>query len=303
MSFGQPRFAGINSLLNEAFRGRRTLIAVHRGTAIASIAENTAAAVTAALASGGDMVEIDVVSSTDGEFFAFHDGTELRLCGVDRDIRTMSSADIRALSYRWVDRPGRTVRVEPLLGLLDSFRGSTLFNIDRSWAWWPDLLPALSELAMPGQLLLKCAADNEEAIGVLRATRAKFPFMPICRTLDEAHRHLADPQLNTVGVELLAHARDSRFLDPEVHAALNRSGAFTFVNAEVMMTGTPLFAGYDDEQAVLRGPHLGWEPLFALGANVIQTDWPWLLRDFRDQRQRLGSGTGESAVHSEFASR
>ncbi|WP_139006210.1 glycerophosphodiester phosphodiesterase family protein [Arthrobacter crystallopoietes] len=296
MNFGQEQYAGVNRLLNERFGNYGTLIAVHRGTASGSIVENTAAAVTAALASGGDIIEIDVVGSTDGEFFAFHDGNELRLCGVDKDMRAMDNAGIRDLRYRWVDRPGRTASVEPLVELLSSFKGSTLFNLDRSWHWWPTLLPVLAQLNMADQLLLKCAAGNHQAISVLRASPVKFPFMPICRTLEEAQFHLRDEELNTVGVELIAPGPGSAFLDPEIHRVLNTAGVFTFVNAEVLSTGIALFANYDDEEAVLGSPATGWEPLFELGANVIQTDWPWLLRDYRWLREQHGRSGDQAAV-------
>lgn len=281
--FGQERFAEVNAVFNDRFARLGTLIAVHRGTGMASIAENTAGAVTAAVASGGDIVEIDAVSSTDGEFFAFHDGYETELLGKGENLRKLTAAHIRALSYRYVDRPGRTVRVAPLLELLGAFRGDTLFNVDRSWDWWDALLPALDSLDMAGQLLLKCRGWGDQA-NLLRDHPVKYPFMPICATLEQAHRYLDDPLLNTVGVELLATDTGSPFLDPGVLADLRERGVFTMVNAEVLTTGVDLFAGYDDETAVLRSPDEGWGPLFDLGVDVIQTDWPWLLRDYRGVR-------------------
>jgi glycerophosphoryl diester phosphodiesterase len=72
--FGQPRFVEQNAQLNAAFEHARPLVAVHRGTGLGTIAENTQPAVEAALRQGAEMVEIDIVESTDGEFFLFHDG-------------------------------------------------------------------------------------------------------------------------------------------------------------------------------------------------------------------------------------
>ena len=53
----QPEFGA------ERLARRGTLVLAHRGTALGSIAENTSAAITAALASGADMVEIDVTAA------------------------------------------------------------------------------------------------------------------------------------------------------------------------------------------------------------------------------------------------
>lgn len=281
--FGQAKFAAVNAALNARFAQHGTLVAVHRGTGIASVVENTSDAVTAAVASGGDIVEIDVLASADGAFFAFHEGEEQRLLGIDADLRRMAAAEIDVLSYVHADRPGRTVRVERLLELLARFRGSTLFNVDRSWGWWAELLPALDTLDMAGQLLLKSWA-NDDHVRLLREHPVKYPYLPICASIEEAHAHLDDPDLNIVGVELLAIDQDSPFLDPATIAELHRRGAFVLVNAEVLTTGVPLFCGVDDEVSVLGSPAAGWGRLFELGVDVIQTDWPWLLRDYRAGR-------------------
>lgn len=287
--FGQPTFNDINALFNTRSDRVGTLVVVHRGTQMASIVENTSDAVIAALASGGDIVEIDALASSDGEFYAFHDGYEKEHLGADVHLPSLTSVEIDKLSYVYADRPGRTIRVARLLELLGAFRGSTLFNVDRSWPWWPTLLPALDSLDMTGQLLLKCPGSDEKRIQTLRAHPVPYPFMPICRTPEQAFGYLGDPELNTIGVELLATNTDSPFLDPRTIADLHAAGVFVLVNAEVLTNGVPLFAGFDDEVSVLRSPKEGWGRLLDLGVDAIQTDWPWLLRDYRDQRL-AGSG-------------
>lgn len=287
MRFGQPRFAAVNAALNDRLAAVGTLVVVHRGTAAGSIVENTPEAVVAALASGGDVVEIDVVASTDGEFFVFHDGNEARLLGTDADLRTLSAREIRSQRYVHVDRPGRAARVAPLLELLAGVPVGALLNVDRSWAWWETLLPALDGLDMTGHLLLKCPARHTGRVDVLRAHPVMYPFLPICTTVEQAHRYLWDPELNTVGVELVATDASSPFLDPGVLAELHARGALVMVNAEVLTTGVDLFAGHDDERAVLDSFEAGWGPLLDLGVDAIQTDWPWLLRDLRAARRTL----------------
>lgn len=282
MSFGQPQHEDLNALLNARFKTFGKLIVVHRGTPNATIAENTSAAVVAAVASGADIVEIDAIQSTDGEFFTFHGDNELRLCGTERSITAMSASEIDTLSYIWVSHPGRTVRVERLLPLLAGFRGSTLFNIDRSWAYWASLLPKLAQLSMAQQLLLKAPAWLPEAIDVLRIFPTKFPFMPICKTLEEAECYLSDPELNTVGLELIAKTPDSPLFDQNVISTLRAQGVFVCVNAEVLSTGEDLWAGLDDEVSVLDDPAKGWGVLFERYADAVITDWPWLVRGYRE---------------------
>ena len=279
--FGQPQFAPINALINARLSKVAVLIVAHRGTGLASIAENTSLAVKASLLSGADMVEIDVTASSDGEFYCFHDGYENELLGLDRNLQSLTAQEIDKAYYIWIDRPGRRLRVERLLPMLDSFRGSALFTVDRSWWRWPQLLNALESLDMADQLLIKCPAWEEAALERLRQCRVKFPFMPICATPDDVYRTVADPRLNTVAVELITTTRHHPWFSSSVIDEFHGMGVFTFVNTETLTTGVPLFGGFDDELAISASPEASFGPIFELGVDAIQTDWPWLVRDFR----------------------
>lgn len=80
MTFGQARYARINARWNRAFEQQSPpLIMVHRGTHAGLLIENTANAVRAAIASGAEVVEIDVAQSLDGVLYCIHDGYELPL--------------------------------------------------------------------------------------------------------------------------------------------------------------------------------------------------------------------------------
>lgn len=283
--FGQPRFAALNARINHKLAEVDTLVVAHRGTGHGSIADNTALAVRAALRSGADLIELDVAASRDGEFFCFHDGYEAELLGIEANLQTLSAAEIDKLSYQWVDRPGRRTPVERLLPLLDSFRGQTLFNIDRSWWRWPQLLRGLRGLNMADQLILKCPAWDDMALGRLREFGVKYPFVPICATPDDVYRTVGDPELNTVGVELITTTQHHPWFCAEVIEEFHQLGVFCFINTETLTTGVPLFGGLDDELAILDGPEAAYGPLFDLGVDAIQTDWPWLVRDYRAARR------------------
>lgn len=284
MTYGRREHAATNALLNKAFAKHGTLIMAHRGTPLGSIANNTRGSIRGALLSGADIVEIDISGTTDGGFLSFHDGLEPEFLGVDRNVTTMTTAEAGELSFSWLDRPGRKVRLEEALGLLASFRGDVPFNLDRSWPWWPTLLPALDELGMTGQLVLKSKAW-EDGVEVLAQHPVKYPFMPICGSVRDVDAMLARTDLNVVGVELLARDASHPFVDADWIADVQARGAFVLANAETLNTGIPLFAGFDDETAIMQGPAAGWGPLFDLGVDVIQTDWPHVLRDYRRTRR------------------
>ena len=284
--FGQPKFAAQNAPINQRLAEVGVLVVAHRGCGHGSIADNTALAVKAAMLSGADVVELDVSASRDGEFFCFHDGYEPEVLGLQSNLQTLTAAEIDQASYLWVDRPGRRARVERLLPLLQSFRGSgVLFNLDRSWWRWPQLLRALRGLRMTDQLILKSPAWEEAALARLREFGVKFPFIPICATPEDVYRTVGDPDLNTVGVELITTTQDHPWFNPQVIKEFHDLGVFCFVNAETLTTGIPLFGGMDDELAIDQGPESVYGALLDLGIDAIQTDWPWLVREVRDARR------------------
>ncbi|MHA7142842.1 glycerophosphodiester phosphodiesterase family protein [Arthrobacter sp. CAL618] len=275
--FGQDQFHSINSLLNNRFAEKNPLVAVHRGTGLGMIVENTSHAVTAALRSGADMVEIDVIQSTDGGFYVFHDGTEPENFGIDHLITTLSTVEVDELVYTQKTAAPR-VHVEKLEHTLTSFP-EVLFNIDRSWFYWDLLLPWLDQFDMAGQLILK-APPTQVAMDLLRAHPVKYPLVAIVSSQEQLAAVLEDPEINLVGVELLADSPSHVFCDPAVAKAFQDRGLLVYLNALNLSDGTVLMAGWDDNLSVTGNPDDGWGRLVGLGADVIQTDWPALLNAY-----------------------
>lgn len=286
--FGQPRFAEQNAHLNAAFGRTRPLVAVHRGTGLGTVAENTQQAVEAALRQGAEMVEIDVIESTDGEFFLFHDGCEEMQFGIHENIRTLDSATIRNLEYRWrstgASGPYRVATLDEVLGR----NPQALFNIDRSWWYWESLLPYLDGYDVLGRAVLKSPVETEP-LELLAAHPVKYAFAPMVRSHDDVLRVLEYKDINTVGVELLANDPEHDFASPDYVEWLHSRGLFALMNAINLNDRVPLFCGWDDETSVLGDPGSGWGRLIGLGADIIQTDWPGLLVPYRDSVTRSAS--------------
>ena len=130
---GDPNYVDINRRLLAAANARTPLVAVHRGQNAGSVVENTAKAVRAAIVSGADIVEIDVIESTDGDFFTFHNGYEEAYFGLDRDILTLSTSELEELQFDlYVSAEAEKYGLERLSLILSSFP-ETILNIDRSW--------------------------------------------------------------------------------------------------------------------------------------------------------------------------
>ncbi len=280
--FGHVEHEAMNALGNRLTASRRPLIVAHGGVGVGSIPSNTILAVKAAVASGADVVKIDVAASNDNIFYAFHDGYEAELLGVDRNIQAMAAAEIGEVSYIWHDRPLRKARVERLLPLMNEFRGTDLlFALDRSWWRWPTLLKLLDGLGMGPQILLKVPSWETAAIDKLRQHKVKYPVLAICSTPDEYAALPMDAEVNIVGVELIASYDDEAWFEPGVIASIRADHRLVWVNSETLTTGIPLFGGYDDERAITESPAAAWARLFDLGVDAIQTDFPWLVKEYR----------------------
>jgi glycerophosphoryl diester phosphodiesterase len=279
------RFRAENELLSARFHQRGSLVMAHRGTSGGSIPENSSGAVIAAVRSGADVVEIDVTGSRDGAYFVHHDGMEGQHLSTTTNLALLTTDEIASVSHRWLDQPDKPVRLERLTSLLEPFAHSdVLFQIDRSWPWWPDVLDELDTLDMTPQLVVKCPAAMKDAVDALAAVPAKIPYVAMCRTLAETELHLGRDDLNLIGVEISFAHSDSPFLRPETIARLHEQGLTVWVNTLVLPNGVPLAGEYDDARALYEGPDAAWGRLLDLGVDVIQTDWPWLLAAHRDER-------------------
>lgn len=287
--FGDPVHAAVNGLLNQLCEDARPLVVSHAGVAVGSIPSNTEASVRAALLSGADVVKIDVSASVDNIFYAFHDGFEEEFLGETRNLQSLSAAEVGQLTYRWKDRPGHRAPVARLVSLLTEFRGRPmLFALDRSWWRWPTLLRVLDGLQMTDQLIVKVPSWERSAIEALRQHRTPYPTLAICSTPQElASLPLHDPEVNLVGVELIAHDEESPWFTPAVIDGIRRSGLLVWVNSETLTTGIPLFGGFDDARCVNESPSAAWSRVLDLGVDAVQTELPWLLADYRAVRAGL----------------
>ncbi|MBO0991869.1 glycerophosphodiester phosphodiesterase family protein [Bacillus sp. SD088] len=278
-------FMQINNLLIEKLQNEPFLIVAHRGTALGNIIENTIPSLIAACQSGADIVEIDVVQSSDGQFYLFHDGNENRLLGEKRNIKQLSSAEIETLHYYNSIRHKINYQVEKLEDLLKYVKGTDyLINIDRSWAYWDRLLPYLDSFNLENHILLKSPV-KDLYLQQLEKHPTKYMYFPIVKSLDDLEIIRECKNVNIVGVEIIAENQDSPFFQDELIESLRNEYHFVFANAIRLDDKEVLFGELDDDLSILKGPEYGWRKVVEKGCNVLQTDWTGLLDQYR-QKER-----------------
>lgn len=279
-TFGRPCFADINTELNKAFSAHGTLIAAHRGAPRGDILENTLNSVKATRFVGADIAEIDIIRTTDGEYFAFHDGFEYSHLRCERSVLEMTAEELAAIRYSDFQNTyyGFVERAGFILGNLPQI----LVNVDRSWRYWSSgFLDWLDGFGLERWLILKSPV-NDEYVSALRGHGVKYMYMPMIWSMQELESVADDPDINVVGAELIEpHVGVERFTGDDCES-LHRRGMYAFVNALGLGNDNHGFQGISDATAVLEGPDAGWGRLMEFGADIIQTDWPEMLRFYRD---------------------
>ena len=283
------RYAQINTPLSQKLAQKKCLIAAHRGSWGGNIAQNTVGAYKAALQMGADIVETDVNATTDGVLYSFHDGNEQRVFGVEKSIRQMDSKEVE--SYHPINTCNEltAARINRLTEVLDFLSHGELLNIDRAWNIIPQLLEVLDRYPNAKyQIVIKAPLKAKAAYEYLNAHPVKYMFMPICYSFEDVEAALSYPDLNVVGCEIIAFDEQMELFSDESIQRIHDRNLFVWVNAVTLgdVGVRPLYAKLDDDVSVLEDPSLGWGKLFEKKTDVMQTDWPALLYQYR--RKILG---------------
>lgn len=264
-------------------RRKGIIIAAHRGTCGGNIIQNTCLSFENALLHGADMIEVDAIQSTDGIFFAFHDGEEEALWSIQTDIRKMTARQIERHPCRnhlniFVDQ-----KVERLEKILERFKGRCLINIDRSWFYWKEIIKYLERFQMHDQILLKAPAQKQY-LEELEKEKSPIMFMPIIRTIEEWEL-VKKYHIHVVAVEVIFENLNQKIVQKEFIDKLHAEKILVWVNALTLHDDVTLSALLDDNRAIMNGYDTAWGKLMDMGFDIIQTDWPALLKQYLETRK------------------
>lgn len=272
-----------------ALAAHRPLIAAHRGTPAGNVTESTRSAFRTAFLSGADICETDLICSSDGVLYCFHDGSEPANFRQSVDIRRLTAREIDALvMYNRLGLPSGC-HLDRFEAVLDTFCRGELFNIDRCWPIFSQVFDFLRR--HPGQekrLLFKAPA-RQEYLDTIRALGCDYLFMPIVYSPEDIARALACPDIHIAGFELIADSPAHALFGPDTCRRIHAGGRFVWVNT-LDLSCLPehiLYGGLNDTVSILQGPENGWGKIADFGADVLQTDFPALMKNWRDSREQL----------------
>lgn len=310
-------FSQIQAKLMQKRREKGVLIAAHRGTFGASILQNTKTAYKNALLHGADIIEVDVAKSSDGVLYAHHFGTEKQVFGKDIDIRTMPAHEIDKL----VSINALGIPVDHSLcrldDILEEFKGKCFINIDHAWFNWETVIRALQRHNMQDQIILKSHVDDQLSASY-KKLGGDMMYMPILKNgadyINEFKRVEAF-ELPIVAAEVLMTDQTAVDHAPELIRYLHRGGYLAWVNTLTMSDKIPQAVleqfpenvrsspeikgmldmlregkkasfcyGFDDNTAIEQGAEAAYGKLIDMGYDVLQTDWPALVRQYLLER-------------------
>ncbi len=268
-------------LLNQ-IQEKGFLIAAHRGTNGGNIIQNTTLAYKNALLHGADMIELDLVMSTDGKFFAFHNGQEPLVLHQNIDIRTKSAEEIQTYPcYNDNDHAAKQY-LENAEDILETFRDKCFINIDRSWFYWQQTIEFLSTFGMEQQIILKSPVQAS-LLETLQKSKSSIMYMPIITSYEQLHI-VRQYDVNFVAAELIFSDTNSLLQSRELLKQLRAEGIATWVNAITLHDDATLCGNLDDNISIKEDFSKGWGALIDRGFTLIQTDWPALLSQYRTNR-------------------
>lgn len=261
------------------------LIMSHRGHWGGNIIENTKASSILADKAGADIVEIDVGRSADGYYYLFHSNSEKRLLGVEKPLYEYKASELDQMSLINTIGSKSGFYLEKLEDYLDWLPENMLVNIDRSWFYWEDeeFFDLLRNSGKTDQLFLKSKADKK-LLDLLASQAATIPYVVMAKEVAEVELILESyPMINLIGIELLPTNEEDEILDADWLEQMRQKDLLLIANTIDLGAGYNLFLSANDTIALTKGVENSWDHLAKYKLDVIQTDWPSFLYDYREE--------------------
>lgn len=263
----------------------RLLIVAHRGSSAGNIPCNTIAAYKAALAQGADMIEVDANMSRDGTLYSFHPKMEPRHLGVDVSIPDLTDAEVQALRYVNYDRAPTQFGIATMEEIFELCKGKCYINIDKFWLYPREICALIRRFDMADQIVVK-TSPSEQMFDLMEEVFPEIAYLPIIKADNGLHDTLMKRNINYVGAEVLFTDEQSEVGCEAYIEKLHRDGRLVWVNSIIYDHRAQLAAGHSDDISAAGDPDHGWGWLADRGYDLIQTDWPLMLRLYLEETGR-----------------
>ncbi|MBE6652424.1 MAG: glycerophosphodiester phosphodiesterase family protein [Ruminococcaceae bacterium] len=263
----------------------RLLIVAHRGSAAGNIPCNTIAAYQVALAQGADMIEVDANMGKVGTLYSFHPYMERSHLNKDCFIPDMTDEEIAQLRYVNCDRTPTQFGIAKLEDIFELCKNKCYINIDKFWLYPREICDMIRRFNMADQIIVKTSPD-EKMFDLMEEVFPEIAYLPVIRQDNGLHDELLRRRINYVGAEVLFEREDDEVGTPAYIDKLHRDGKLVWANSIIYDHRTQLVAGHNDDISAAGDPENGWGWLADRGFDLIQTDWPLMLRLYLEETGR-----------------
>lgn len=264
---------------------KKPLLAAHRGVCGANIPCNTLAAYAIALQQGADIIELDVSKSLDGELFAFHPGMEPVYLKCGKMISEMTAKEVREVPLLNQDEVPTHYRVPTLEEALAFLKDKAYINVDKFWTDVEGITACIRRAGVERQAIVKTYLE-EDPLREVEKFAPDLMFMPMVRHKDESTEMLLKRNINLIGNEVLFDRETDEVISDAYIAEMHRKGLLIWANAIVYNEKDVISAGHTDDVSLTEDPDLGWGWLIRKKVDIIQTDWPLMLKQYIDSRKQ-----------------
>ncbi len=273
------------NIIKQTKDDKKFLIMAHRGFWGGNVIQNTRQAAITAKKAGADIIEVDVCRSADGVYYLFHKLVVRMLLDVDKEFEEMTSEEIDSLVLLNSNGQKSGYRVEKLEDFLDWLPINYIVNIDRTSDYWDDeaLFDILIKSGKKELLFLKAPAEPK-SLELLNEANVNIPFVAIAYEQADFERVKSYENIRLIGVDLriddLNHHSllESNWINKLIHQDM-----MIIANSEHLGREYKLFDVLDDTAAILGSETYVWSIMRKYGVNVIKTDWPNFVNDYRNR--------------------
>ena len=263
---------------------KRPCIAAHRGSCGGNIPPNTSIAFEAALKQGAGLIETDIARSSDGIFYLFHTGNELKHLGFDGIFEETPSSVLDTLRLRNEFGNATQYRLDRFEDILEQFKGRCLINLDRCWQDWQEVIPIIESHGMREQIILKSPC-KKIWMDKVKEVASAYAYMPIINEDISSFFDLGGADIpGFIGAELVFSSESSPIITDNIAWMLRKAGKHAWGNAIQFSQQKILSAGHNDDVSIMESPDKGWGWLIDKGFDIIQTDWVAILNSYLTSR-------------------
>lgn len=270
---------------NPFLRVRQTeqfLIMAHRGFWGGNIIENSIESSFLGYKAGADIVEVDICKTADGVYYLFHNNAEPKLLSRTEDFGQLTSTEIDSIILNNSLGTKSGYKLNKLTDFLEWLPEGKLVNLDRSWHYWtdPDFFTILKQSDKQEQIVLKSPVQVD-FLDHLAMQNDQWQYIPIVSDRQEIELVQSYRDIHTIGIEFVMSSMESTLLDEAYVQQLHDEHLLIVANAENLGISFNLFGGLTDDQALFDDKI--WEKFLKAGVDIIQTDWPNFLSDYREK--------------------